>query len=127
MFPLLALVVIAYLALHLVGLSPSTAILNVRLASGVSMPVLLGDVLMLTSQVVLTIETWRGVNARNETLVNHALSAMLAVTCWVLFSCVSWCGTVPFLVIAATVVVDTVVGLVISISVAKRNVWVHTN
>ncbi len=126
MFPLLVIAVLAYLILALVGLPIDEQIVAVKLPSGAVMSITTGDAVLAIALLILAIELWRGINARNETLINHAFSAALGIICLMLLQFATSCGTTAFLLIGMIVWIDTLVGVAISTIIAKRNIWVQS-
>lgn len=120
-FPFLALVVIAYNILFVLGAGAVGAIAGeVTLPSGALWRITTGDVLVVVALALLFVEMVSA-SARTGSVVNHALSLLVFLVCLVEFLLVPGCGTPEFLFIAAITFIDVVAGYSISIRTARRD------
>ena len=124
-FPFLALLVIAYNVLVVLGGSTTGVVAGqVRLPSGDIWSVTLGDAFVVTGLVLLFVELVSA-SARTVSLVNHALSLVVLIVCVVEFLMVQGCGTPEFLFVTLISAIDVVAGYSISARLARRDLAVE--
>jgi hypothetical protein len=131
-FPLMALVVLAYDLIFLVGPGGLKAedaqarlgqeLFEVPMVSGVNWSVGLGDLLLATALVLLFIELLKSTSSRRVAIVNHALSMLLFVLCLVEFLLLRACASSTFFLISLMVLLDVLAGFIVTIASARREV-----
>lgn len=120
-FPFLALVVIAYNVLFVLGSGSVGGIAgHVTLPSGAVWQISSGDVLVVAALALLFVEMVSA-SSRTGSVVNHALSLLVFLVCLVEFLLVRGCGTPEFLFITVITFIDVVAGYSISIRTARRD------
>ena len=129
-FPLLALVVLVYDLVFLVGpggLGAEDAqarlaqeLFQVPMGSGVHWSVGLGDVLLAIALVLLFAELLKSTSNRRMAIVNHALSLLLFVLCLVEFLMLRACASSTFFLIGLMVLLDVVAGFIVTIVSPRR-------
>ena len=131
-FPLLALPVLVYNLLALT-LSDSVAdvtaaarmdeqLFAVRMASGATWPVGVGDLLLAFALVVLFVELLKSTSSRHAAILNHALSMLLFVVCLVELLLLPAFATSTFFLISLMVLLDVLAGFIVTILAARRDV-----
>jgi hypothetical protein len=118
-FPFLALVLIAYNVLVVVGAaSPGTVAGQVRLPSGAFWSITTGDVLVIVALAFLFVEIVSA-SGRTVSKVNHGLSLLVFLICAGEFLLVPACGTPEFLFITLMALIDVVAGYAVSARTAR--------
>ena len=120
-FPFLALVVIAYNILFVLGAGSVGGIAGqVTLPSGAVWSITTGDVLVVAALALLFVEMVSA-SSRTGSVINHALSLLVFLVCLVEFLLVPGCGTPEFLFITLITMIDVIAGYSISIRTARRD------
>jgi len=135
--PLLFLPVLIYnvLAMTAGSASASQAILpivnrlNVRLLeipmlSGGHFGLTIGDALLLLALVMLFIEIIKATSTRSTALVNHALSMLLLLTCFVEFLLMKSFATSVFFLITIMALLDVLAGFMVTVVSARRDIGI---
>jgi hypothetical protein len=128
--PLLVLPVIGY-NLLILALVPGArhgsadarmgeALLQVPMASGGHWSVTLGDLVVLTSLVILFIELLKSTGSRHIAIINHSLSMLLFIACLVEFLLFRAFATSAFFLLTVMVLLDVLAGFIMTIVAARR-------
>ena len=127
-FPLIAYVIIAVIAggQHMdetpaIAGNLNTTLFSVPMVSGVSWKMRLGDVLLLVSLVLLSIEIIKATSSRSSTMVNHMASMAVLLTCIVCFILFANFATATFFLFTCIALIDVMVGVIVSIVSARRD------
>ncbi len=124
-FPFLTIVVIAYNLVFVWRAAPPDRILlqvlsAITLPSGAVWNITTADVFIVAGLAFLFVEVLSA-GARTISLVNHGLSLLLFLVCFLEFLLVRACGTDTFFVIMMMTLIDVVAGYTVSIRSARRD------
>lgn len=121
-FPVLALVIIAYLVIGMGGgLMLDADIYSVTLASGAELYLRAGDLFTLAGLVALFFEMLKAARAGTGTIIDHMLSTVAFVVALVCFLLVDYCGTSSFFLLTVMALIDVVAGFSVSIFASRRD------
>ena len=95
---------------------------DVHMASGVSWPVSLGDLIVAASLTVLFIELLKSTSSRRVAIINHSLSMILFIVCLVAFLLFPAFATTTFFMVALMVLLDVLAGFIVTIASARRDI-----
>ena len=119
--PLLAFVVIAYVAFAAGGADFTLTRFTVPMPSGAVWNISLGDMMLAFSLFVLFFEVLKSTRTGGNSVVDHALSMMVLVACLILFLVWPLAGTSLFFLIMLTTLVDVIAGFSVTIRSARRD------
>jgi hypothetical protein len=119
--PLLAFVVIAYVAFAAGGADFTLTRFTVPMPSGAVWNISLGDMMLAFSLFVLFFEVLKSTRTGGNSVVDHALSMMVFVACLILFLVWPLAGTSLFFLIMLTTLVDVIAGFSVTIRSARRD------
>ena len=119
--PLLAFVVIAYVAFAAGGADFTLTRFTVPMPSGAVWNISLGDMMLAFSLFVLFFEVLKSTRTGGNSVVDHALSMMVFVACLILFLVWPLAGTSLFFLIMITTLVDVIAGFSVTIRSARRD------
>jgi hypothetical protein len=125
--PLLAFVVIAYVAFAAGGADFTLTRFTVPMPSGAVWNISLGDMMLAFSLFVLFFEVLKSTRTGGNSVVDHALSMMVFVACLILFLIWPPAGTSLFFLIMLTTLVDVIAGFSVTIRSARRDYSVGEN
>jgi hypothetical protein len=125
--PLLAFVVIAYVAFAAGGADFTLTRFTVPMPSGAVWNISLGDMMLAFSLFVLFFEVLKSTRTGGNSVVDHALSMMVFVACLILFLIWAPAGTSLFFLIMLTTLVDVIAGFSVTIRSARRDYSVGEN
>jgi hypothetical protein len=125
--PLLAFVVIAYVAFAAGGADFTLTRFTVPMPSGAVWNISLGDMMLAFSLFVLFFEVLKSTRTGGNSVVDHALSMMVFVACLILFLIWPPAGTSLFFLIMFTTLVDVIAGFSVTIRSARRDYSVGEN
>lgn len=133
-FPLLALVVIAFNAVvfgggFLFGVeesqTPFDAVVGSwALMSGDTWTITLGNIFVVVSLLLLFFEIFKSTRTDQTSIMNHGLSLIVFIACLMEFIMLNGFGNSTFFLIMAMTLVDVVAGYTITISTARRDLGV---
>jgi len=127
-FPFMLLAVAAYgVAAAALALPLAREIVGFGLPSGARFTLSLGEGLVAFATIVLFFEIMNATSARSSSILNHGLSMLVFVACFVAFLLVQGFGTGTFLIITLMTLVDVVAGYSISILTARRDMTMGTH
>jgi hypothetical protein len=119
--PLLAFVVIAYVAFAAGGADFVLARFTVAMPSGGAWQISLGDLMLAVSLFVLFFEVVKSTRTGGNSVVDHALSMIVFVVCLILFLIWPPAATSLFFLIMLTCLVDVIAGFSVTIRLARRD------
>jgi hypothetical protein len=119
--PLLAFVVIAYVAFAAGGADFTLTRFTVPMPSGAVWNISLGDMMLAFSLFVLFFEVLKSTRTGGNSVVDHALSMMVFVACLILFLVWPPAGTSLFFLIMLATLVDVIAGFSVTIRSARRD------
>ena len=119
--PLLAFVVMAYVAFAAGGADFQQERFSVPMPSGGVWQISLGDMMLTFSLFVLFFEVLKSTRTGGNSVVDHALSMIVFVVCLILFLVWPPAGTSLFFLIMLTTLVDVVAGFSVTIRSARRD------
>jgi hypothetical protein len=125
--PLLAFVIIAYVAFAAGGADFTLTRFTVPMPSGAVWNISLGDMMLAFSLFVLFFEVLKSTRTGGNSVVDHALSMMVFVACLILFLIWPPAGTSLFFLIMLTTLVDVIAGFSVTIRSARRDYSVGEN
>jgi hypothetical protein len=125
--PLLAFVIIAYVAFAAGGADFTLTRFTVPMPSGAVWNISLGDMMLAFSLFVLFFEVLKSTRTGGNSVVDHALSMMVFVACLILFLVWPLAGTSLFFLIMLTTLVDVIAGFSVTIRSARRDYSVGEN
>jgi hypothetical protein len=121
-FPFMVLAVVAYgVAVAIMGQPLAREILGFGLPSGARFSLTLSELLLSISTIVLFFEIMNATSAKSSSILNHGLSMLVFIACFVGFLLLPGFGTGTFLIITLMALVDVVAGYSISILTARRD------
>jgi len=125
--PLIAIAFILYNILALFKVDLGHPIFAVPMPSGhapdspVKWTFTWGDLLIITTLVMLFVELLKSTFANASSLVDHALSLVVMMACLIEFLLVPQAATSVFFVILFATMIDVIAGYTIGTSVARRS------
>jgi hypothetical protein len=125
--PLLAFVIIAYVAFAAGGADFTLTRFTVPMPSGAVWNISLGDMMLAFSLFVLFFEVLKSTRTGGNSVVDHALSMMVFVACLILFLIWPPAGTSLFFLIMLATLVDVIAGFSVTIRSARRDYSVGEN
>ncbi len=131
-FPLLLVAVVVYMVVAiLVGLfggdGATTAaalrvdLLSFNLPSGVAWQLSFGDLLLIFSLCMLSVEMARATRYDDTAMYNHMFSVAVLLLAIIMFVVVPAAGTSVFFLITVMAMIDVVAGFIISLATARRD------
>ena len=121
-FPFMVLAIAAYaVAIQVMGLSLGSELLSFALPSGARFALTVSELLLAISTIVLFFEVMNAASAKSNSILNHGLSMLVFIACFIGFLLVPAFGTGTFLIITLMALVDVVAGYSISILTARRD------
>jgi hypothetical protein len=121
-FPFMVLAVIAYaVAVAVLGLPLTNELIGFNLPSGTRFALTVSECLLAIATIVLFFEIMNATSAKSSSIINHGMSMLVFIACFVAFLLVPGFGTGTFLVITLIALVDVVAGYSISILTARRD------
>lgn len=81
-----------------------------------------GEAFSLMGLLFLALEVIKSTNTRGWSIANHGLSMLVFVVALVLFLTVDGYATVPFLMITAMALIDVLIGMIVTIVTARRDI-----
>ncbi len=91
------------------------------MVSGVQWQVHYGDIFVFGSLIVLFVEIVNSVNTDSRSIINHALSALVALVCIVLFITTASFTNSAFFMLITMMLIDVIAGFAITIVAARRD------
>lgn len=120
--PLLALVIIVYnIVVYLTGFTMDSTILEVKLVSGTTWIISLGDVLLMVALLLLFLELVNSTKTGTSTIINHSLSMLVLLVGLVEFVVLPPFGTSVFFLIVVLALLDVIAGFTVTITAARRD------
>jgi hypothetical protein len=119
--PLLAFVVIAYVAFATGGADFTLTRFTVAMPSGGEWQISLGDMMLAFSLFGLFFEVLKSTRTGGNSVVDHALSLIVFVACLILFLVWPPAATSLFFLIVLTTLVDVIAGFSVTIRSARRD------
>lgn len=121
-FPFMVLAVAAYaVVVALLGAPLVHEIVGFGLPSGERFALTTSEALLAFATIVLFFEIMNASSARSSSIINHGLSMLVFIACFVAFLMLPGFGTGTFLIITLMALVDVVAGYSISILTARRD------
>jgi hypothetical protein len=109
-------------AFLLPGFSWSMEVVEFRLASGSTLSIAAGDLIVGGSILVLLIEMIKAARLSRRSIIDHILSLVLFVAMLIEFLLVPQAGTATFLLLLVISFVDVTGGFAVSIRAAQRDI-----
>ena len=121
-FPFMVLAAAAY-AVTVAGLRMPLVgeLFGFGLPSGERFSLTVSEALLAFATVVLFFEVMNAANAKSSSIINHGLSMLVFLGCFVAFLMLPGFGTGTFLIITLMALVDVIAGYSISILTARRD------
>lgn len=121
-FPFMVLAVTAYaIVVAVMGQPLAQEVLGFGLPSGTRFSLTVGELLLGIATVVLFFEIMNATSARSSSIINHGLSMLVFIACFVGFLLLPGFGTGTFLIITLMALIDVIAGYSISILTARRD------
>lgn len=121
-FPFMVLAVIAYaVPVAMTGVPLAREVLAFALPSGERFAITVSELVLAISTIVLFFEIMNATSAKSSSILNHGLSMLVFIACFVVFLLIPGFGTGTFLIITLMALVDVVAGYSISILTARRD------
>ena len=96
-------------------------IFSVDMISGATWTLTIGDLVTITTLVLLFVELIKATRTGGSSIVDHALSTILFVICLVEFLVVRQAATSEFFFIMVVTLIDVIAGFSITIRAARRD------
>ena len=119
--PLLAFVIIAYVAFAAGGADFTLTRFTVPMPSGAVWNISLGDMMLAFSLFVLFFEVLKSTRTGGNSVVDHALSMMVFVACLILFLIWDRAATSTFFLLTLMAMTDVIAGFSVTINAARRD------
>lgn len=119
--PLLAFIVIAYVAFAASGADFTLPRFQPALPSGATWDISLGDMLVATSLFLLFFEVLKSTRTSGKSVIDHSLSLVVFVACLILFLIWQPAATSVFFIIMLITLVDVIAGFSVTIRAARRD------
>lgn len=119
--PLLAFVVVAYVAFAWAGADFTLPRFTPTLPSGGVWQITLGDMLLTVALIVLFFEVVKSTRTGGNSVVDHALSMIVFVACLILFLVWQPAATSLFFLITVISLIDVIAGFSVTIRSARRD------
>jgi hypothetical protein len=119
--PLLAFVVIAYVAFAWAGADFTLPRFTPTLPSGGLWQITLGDMLLTVALIVLFFEMVKSTRTGGNSVVDHALSMIVFIACLILFLVWQPAATSLFFLITVISLIDVIAGFSVTIRSARRD------
>lgn len=121
-FPFMVLAVVAYaIPVAITGVPLTRELAGFTLPSGMRFALTMSELLLAISTIVLFFEIMNATSAKSSSILNHGLSMLVFIACFVGFLLIPGFGTGTFLIITLMALVDVVAGYSISILTARRD------
>ncbi len=129
LFPLLTIPIVVYNLMTFMGASPdltfaerlSAVLWSVPMASGAVWVVTPGDILTLIGLVLLFVELIKSTHTGSAAIINHGLSLILFIVCLIEFLLLKSFATSVFFAIMMMTLLDTLAGVIVTITSARRD------
>ena len=123
MFPMLTLSLFGYAVITLIGGQGwiETELVTVGMISGNDWRIRAGDAFLMISLVFLFIEILRATKTGTDSLLNHALSAVLFVLALLLFITIDGFGNSVFFIFVMMTALDFMAGFIVTTVTARRD------
>jgi hypothetical protein len=122
--PLLAFVVIAYVAFAWAGADFTLPRFTPTLPSGGLWQITLGDMLLTVALIVLFFQVVKATRTGGNSVVDHALSMIVFIACLILFLVWQPAATSLFFLITVISLIDVTAGFSVTIRSARRDLSV---
>lgn len=119
--PLLAFIVIAYVAFAASGADFTLPRFEPALPSGATWYISLGDMLVATSLFLLFLEVLKSTRTSGKSVIDHSLSLVVFIACLILFLIWQPAATSVFFIIMLITLVDVIAGFSVTIRAARRD------
>ena len=119
--PLLAFVVIAYVAFAWAGADFNLPRFSPTMPSGGVWQITLSDMLLTVALFVLCFEILKSTRTGGNSVVDHALAMIVFVACLILFLIWQPAATSLFFLITLTALIDVIAGFSATIRAARRD------
>ena len=121
-FPFMVLAAGAYgLTVAVSGVPLTMEVAAFSLPSATRFSLTVSELLLALSTIVLFFEIMNATSAKSSSILNHGLSMLVFIACFIGFLLVPGFGTGTFLIITLMALVDVVAGYSISILTARRD------
>lgn len=121
-FPFMVVAVVAYaIPVAITGVPLTRELAGFTLPSGTRFALTMSELLLAISTIVLFFEIMNATSAKSSSILNHGLSMLVFIACFVGFLLIPGFGTGTFLIITLMALVDVVAGYSISILTARRD------
>lgn len=121
-FPFMVVAALAYaIAISAMGLPLGRELVGFTLPSGARFTLTVSELLLAIATIVLFFEVMNAASAKSNSILNHGLSMLVFIACFVGFLLIPGFGTGTFLIITLMCLVDVVAGYSISILTARRD------
>ena len=123
MFPMLTFSLFGYAVIMLIG-GPGwveSELLSVGMISGGEWTIRAGDLFLMISLIFLFVEILRATKTGTDSLLNHALSAVLFVAALLLFIVVEQFGNSVFFLYVMMTALDFMAGFIVTTVTARRD------
>lgn len=123
--PLLAFVVMAYVAFASGGADFALTRFTVAMPSGGEWQISLGDMMLAFSLFVLFFEILKSTRTGGNSVVDHALSMIVFVVCLILFLIWDRAASSTFFLLMLMAMIDVIAGFSVTINAARRDYSTH--
>ncbi|WP_148663599.1 hypothetical protein [Bosea vaviloviae] len=121
-FPFMVLAVLVYaVVIAVMGQPLGREVLGFGLPSGVRFSLTVSELLLFVATIVLFFEVMNAASAKTNSILNHGLSMLVFLACFIAFLLLPAFGTGTFLIITLMCLVDVIAGYSISILTARRD------
>ena len=122
-FPLLLIPFVLYnMVAFLLDMDFKPALFSVPLLAGRSMPVSVGDLLVLLGIALLYVEILKATRMSSKAIMDHVLSFVLFIVMVIQFIAMQRAATSTYLMLMALSFVDVIGGFTITIRTAQRDI-----
>ena len=100
-------------------------VMSIPMLTGVTMQISWGELFVVLAVICLFVEVIKSTNTASTAIVNHILSMILFVICLMQLLMFESFATGTFFIIASTVLVDALAGMIVTIISARRDFGVE--
>lgn len=94
---------------------------GIPMISGVTWSMTVGEALLVMTLVMLSVELVKSTSSRSIAIMNHAVSMIVLLVCIILFILLANFATTTFFLITFMVLIDVLVGFMVTIISARRD------
>lgn len=119
--PLLVIPLLAYIGFAGAGADFGLSRFDIKLPSGGTWPLTLGDILLVVGLGLLFFEILKATRTGGASIIDHAFSMIVFVVCLILFLIWDRAATSTFFLLMLMAMIDVIAGFSVTINAARRD------